>query len=57
MTLTISIAHRPTWRPGWHVSRRDKPTRSVRVWWLWFAVAWYRLNDHDLVTEPHEWSK
>jgi hypothetical protein len=44
-------------RPGWHVNRQGKRVRSARAWWLWFAVAWYRMDDYELVARPHEWSE
>lgn len=44
------------WRPGTHVNRHGRRLRSVRAWWLWFAVAWYRMDDYELVARPHAWS-
>jgi hypothetical protein len=44
------------WKPGRHVHRWGKRLRSARVWWLWFAVAYYAMDDYELVAEKHEWS-
>jgi hypothetical protein len=55
MTITLCVDRKTNWRPGLHVNRWSK-LRSVRVWWLWFAVAWYRFDDYHLVALPHEWS-
>lgn len=54
MTITLCIDHQASWKPGRHINRWNK-IRSVRVWWLWVAVAWYRFDDCELVTRPHEW--
>jgi len=55
MTITVCVDRQVQWRPGKHVNRWGKRLRSVRVWWLWIAVAWYRFDDRILVAEPHEW--
>ncbi len=55
VTITLCVDRDVNWKPGIHVNRWVK-LRSVRVWWLWFAVAWYRFSDYRLVVEPHEWS-
>jgi hypothetical protein len=57
MTLTLCIDRDMNLKPGRHVNHRGKQLRSIRVWWLWFAVAWYRFSDYHLVAEPHEWSE
>lgn len=57
MTITFCVDRQANWRPGRHVNRWGRRLRSVRVWWAWFAVAWYRFNDYYLVAEPHEWSE
>jgi hypothetical protein len=56
MTVTVCIDTEFQKKPGKHTNRWGNKIRSVRVWWLWFAVAWYRFSDYRLVTEPHEWS-
>ena len=56
MTITLCIDRDIQRKPGRHVNRWGKRLRSVRVWWLWFAVAWYRFDDHHLVTEALPWS-
>jgi len=58
MTLTVCVDGNiaRTKRPGVHVNRWGRQLRSVRVWWMWIAVAWYRLDDVDLVQLPHDWS-
>lgn len=56
MTFTLCADRHVNWRPGRHVHRSGKRLRSARAWWLWFAVAWYRFDDHELVTEAHGWS-
>ena len=55
MTLTLCVDRSVQWRPGKHINRWNR-LRSVRVWWLWFAVAWYRFDDQHLVEQPHEWT-
>ncbi len=54
------------WKPGKHVNvwttrrppaRARKHLRSIRLWWLWFAVAYYRMDDYQLVAEKHGWSE
>lgn len=58
MTITVCIDRDGiNWKPGRHVNRWGKKVRSVRVWWLFIAVAWYRFDDRHLVAEPHEWSE
>ena len=54
MTITVCVDRHMQIRPGIHVNKWAK-MRSIRVWWLWFAVAWYRFDDYVLVAEPHEW--
>jgi hypothetical protein len=56
MTVTVCWGRPANWRPGRHVNRWGKRLRSVRVWWLWVAVAWYRFDDRVLVMYPHDWS-
>ncbi len=57
MTLTLCVDRQGVnWRPGKHANRWGKQLRSIRIWWLWFAVAWYRFDDRELVAEKHEWS-
>jgi hypothetical protein len=56
MTITVCFGRDIQLRPGKHVNRWGKRLRSVRVWWLWVAVAWYRFDDRTLVREPHAWS-
>jgi hypothetical protein len=43
-------------KPQRWTHRWGKQLRSVRVIWLWFAIAWYRMDDRELVAERHEWS-
>lgn len=57
MTITICVDRHANWKPGRHVNRWGTRVRSVRVWWAWIAVAWYRFDDYHLVAEPHEWSE
>lgn len=45
-----------SFKPGKHVNRWGRHIRSARVYWLWFAVAYYRMDDYELVSESHEWS-
>jgi hypothetical protein len=56
MTITFCIDRDFRRHPGKHVNRWGK-VRSARVWWGWFAIAWYRFDDCELVTRPHEWSE
>lgn len=56
MTITVCVDRNFARRPGTHVNRWGKRLRSIRVWYGWIAVAWYRFDDYQLVTEPHEWS-
>lgn len=57
MTITVCLdRHDVSLRPGRHVNRWGRKLRSVRVWWLWIAVAWYRFDDRELVARRHEWS-
>ena len=55
VTLTLCVDRKVNWRPGKHVNQWSE-LRSIRAWWLWFAVAWYRFDDRHLVADPHEWS-
>jgi hypothetical protein len=57
MTVTVCIDRNVNWRPGRYVNRWGNRLRSVRCWWLWFAIAWYRFDDHQLVVEPHNWEQ
>jgi hypothetical protein len=43
------------WKPQRWVNRWGKKVRSYRVIWLWFAVAYYRMDDYELVAKPHIW--
>lgn len=48
--------HRP-WPRGTFVHRWGKMIRSWRVYGGPFAVAFYRMDDYELVAEPHDWSE
>lgn len=45
------------WKPGWHRAYDiEGRLRSIRIYWMWFAIAWYRFDDYKLVTQSMGWS-
>jgi hypothetical protein len=56
MTITLCADLDVRGKPGLHVSRDGKGITSVRLWWLLVAVAWYRMDDRELVRKAHGWT-
>lgn len=38
------------WKPG-----RFKSTIVTRVWWLWFALSFFKVDEHTLATKAYDW--
>ena len=51
MVITFAFDGLANRRAGFYRSRN-----CIRVWWMWFAVAYYWRDEQWLVCEAHGWA-
>lgn len=52
MVLVLECDRRVNWIPGVHRS-----ATMVRIWWLFFAVAWVRVPFETFVQTAYRWER